>query len=101
MEFNHRIVSKIISDLEKARANKMPLDQLAILIEGHANALDSTFPKNLRVLVDNIFRKIHDLKLANYAANLNTDDEGLEEAGLRDSSFDQAISSLREFIGEQ
>jgi len=101
MHFNQRMASRIVSDLEKANANQISLNQLEELIECHLKALDSTFPKDVKRLIDKIIPQIHVLKQINYAANLNTENEGEEDAEIRDASFDEVIASLQAFIAEQ
>src|SRR5688572_14359691 len=100
MDFNKRMAARILSDLETAKSGRMSVKTLEIEINAYLGALDSTFPRPItRLLAQIVSARIPHLKVANYAANLNTEREGLDEGEARDDSLDEAIAALRLFIG--
>lgn len=101
-EFNKKIAMSILSDLQQAKNLKLSFDSLNKNISDKLIAVDSTFPVELREVLLATSRKIHDHQQDQYAATLNTDDEGTNDGKLPVGGlFDLEIKSLEKYIGRR
>lgn len=98
-EFNKKIAEDILSDLKRAKNLELSFVDLEEYISAKLGGLDSTFPAHLKEILKKIPRKIHDHRQNQYAATLNTDDEGTYDESLPlDGLFDFEIESLQRYI---
>lgn len=99
MDFNKRIASNIIADLNKAKQHEISITTLELNLRKNLDALDSTFPVELRSTIEDLFDKISDHQQNQYSSTLNTSNEGTYGESLPIGNlFDSEITMLNDFI---
>ena len=98
MDFNHRIVKNILNDLRKTISKEISLGQLKTAIDKHTGAVDSTFPKEIWEIIAGLNDLTTEQEQRNYAANLNTDEEGSYDSDEHYTIFDGAIAALQSYL---
>jgi len=99
MDFNKKIANKILSDLKKAKNQNISLEILENNVHLNLGAVDSTFPSYIRDTIEKILSKIEDHREEQYAATLNTPNEGMRDETLAVGDlFDLEISQIEEYI---
>lgn len=99
MEFNKRIAKKILLDIQSAKKLHLSFKILDNNIRLNLDALDSTFPRYLKNMIEGVLTKIEDHQEEQYAATLNTPLEGTQDETIEVGDlFDVEIDSLERYI---
>lgn len=102
MDFNKKISNKILLDLQDAKKNNISIKRLEDKINQNLMAVDSTFPKQIILLIEGILSKIKIHKQEQYASTLNTSEEGTYNENLPVGNlFDQEIIHLKRYINNK
>jgi hypothetical protein len=101
LSFNKKIAKKILIDLVNVKNGILSLKNLEENINKNLDAIDSTFPTHLRGTILEVLPKISEHQMKQYAANLNTCEEGTYNEVLPVKNiFDFAIDALTDFISQ-
>ncbi len=98
MDFNKRIANNILADLYKAKQHEISITILESNIRKNLDAVDSTFPSQIKSMTEKILSKISEHQQMQYSATLNTPNEGTYDESLPIGVlFDSEITILEEF----
>ena len=99
MDFNQRIAFAILLDLQAAKALTLSFKILEERVRINLGALDSTFPKHIKAVIEGILPKIKAHQGEQYAATLNTPREGeYDENFLVENFLDYEIDCLKNYV---
>lgn len=98
MDFNKKIAKKILADLQSTKKYKLSFKKLENNICQNIAAVDSTFPSNIKIIIESILLKITVHQQKQYASTLNTPEEGTYDESLPIGNlFDHEIAYLEEY----
>lgn len=98
MEFNKKIASNILEQLKKISANEISIIELEDSIEMNLEALDSTFPLELKSKLDNLVSTIFNEQNNTAAKFLNTATEANELDAQDTVAFVECKKMLEDFV---
>ena len=98
MNFNTKITHEIISDLQNAKKNNLSFRILKQNILENVGAIDSTFPIQIKDMLEVVLSKIENHQQIQYSNTLNTPNEGTyDETTPVGDLFDTEIAYLTEY----
>lgn len=99
MNSNKKIATSILKSILLTKSGKLSLQKLEDNIFASINAMDSTFPKETRVILGKLVSTIRYQKTLNGADALNAPEEFIydENKGV-DAILDQAIQSIQTYL---
>lgn len=98
IQHNKKIVRRILADLHSFK--ELTLSSFTLESNVHLNmgAVDTTFPSQIKDIIDLILSKLSDHQAEQYAATLNTPEEGTHDQNLPVGNlFDCEIALLEEY----
>lgn len=99
MDFNKKMAEQILFDLKDAKNQSITLKVLEVEVRKNLGAVDSTFPREIKNLIEGIFSKIEIHQQNQYCSTLNTDQEGTcDETLPLDDLFDAEITHLENYL---
>ena len=99
LDFNKKIAKLILTDLLSTKNNSLSLQALGGRVHINLAAVDSTFPNQLKVMLEEIPSKIEDHRQNQYSATLNTTKEGAYDESLTVGNlFNSEIAYLEEYL---
>ncbi|WGS20914.1 MULTISPECIES: hypothetical protein [unclassified Bradyrhizobium] len=99
MDSNRRVAAEILESVLNAKSGKLSLSELEKQILARLPAVDSTFPKATRQLLDHLVPNVLRTQNENGAVALNTPHQfDFDENQGVDALFDTAANALRTYL---
>lgn len=99
MDFNKKIARRILLDLQNAKKLNISVKTLEKNILLNLGAIDSTFPNEIKDMLDKTLWQITEHHESQYSASLNTPQEGTYDETLPNGNlFEPEIAYLEEYV---
>lgn len=98
VDFNKKITNRILVDLQNVKKQNLSCQVLESNIRQNIASVDSTFPIQIKNVIESILSKTEDHIAKQYCATLNTSSEGTYDETVQvDNLFDYEIAFLEEY----